>query len=287
LLLVTGGYRLLDKVNGWLLGFLVLSTVVATVMVLPRVEWTTLADISWTRESASLLFIVALIGFMPSPIDLSAGISIWKVEADHLLPEGARVSIADARASFLGPYILTAAMAVCFCIMGAGVMHSEGIPPVSDAPGFARQIVELYSETLGPEAAILAGISALSVMITTVIAAIDTYVRIFSVAVSGPRVEAADNATHARSYLGFTIVFLALAFYALYFLLADFTGFLDFVTTVSFVVAPLMALLNHLVVTRCKMPDEARPNLATRALSWFAIAVMTALAIMYFVLTLG
>lgn len=286
-LLVTGGYRLLDRVNGWLLGFLVISTVIATVMVLPRVEWGTLGDFAWTRESASMLFIVALVGFMPSPIDVAAGVSIWKVEADHLLPEGKRVSIADARAAFLGPYILTAVMAVCFCIMGAGVMHAQGIAPVSDAPGFAGQIVALYRETLGPEAAILAGISALSVMVTTVISAIDIYVRIFSVAVSGPKLEGGANATHAKSYLAFTAIFFALAAYALFFLLADFTGFLDFVTSASFVVAPLLALLNHLVVTRCAMPEEARPSPAIRALSWLGIVVLAALAVMYFALILG
>ncbi|HSG34735.1 MAG TPA: divalent metal cation transporter, partial [Sphingomonadaceae bacterium] len=222
-LLVTGGYRLLDKVNAWLLGFLIVSTVIATIMVLPRVAWGTLADFSWTHEASSFLFIVALIGFMPTPIDVAPGVSIWKVEADRLLPEGVRPSIRDTRRTFLGPYILTAAMAVCFCIMGAGVMYANGIAPVTDAPGFAGQIVGLYRETLGTEAAVLAGISALSVMITTVIAAIDIYVRTFSVAVSGPKSEAGAHSTHARSYLAFAILFVALAAYALFELLADFT----------------------------------------------------------------
>lgn len=286
-LLVTGGYRLLDKVNGWLLAFLVVSTVIATIMVLPRVEWGTLADFSWTRETAAFMFIVALIGFMPTPIDVAPGLSIWKVEADRLLPEGSRVSIEDTRAAFLGPYVLTAVMAVCFCIMGAGVMHAQGTSPLADAPGFAGQVVALYRETLGPGPALLAGISALSVMVTTVIAAIDIYVRTFSVAVSGPRLEAASDATHARSYLAFAVIFPALAALALFFLLTEFTVFLDFVTTTSFVVAPLMALLNHLVVTRCAMPEEARPSPVVRAWSWFAIVLMTALAVAYFVLAFG
>jgi len=286
-LLVTGGYRMLDKVNGWMLAFLVVSTVIATLMVLPRIEFGTLADFSWTRDKASFLFLVALIGFMPSPIDVSAGVSIWKVEADHLLPAGTKVSIKDMREAFLGPYILTAVMAVCFCVMGAGVMHPQGIAPLADAPGFAGQVVGLYRETLGPIPAFLAGLSALSVMVTTVIAAIDVYVRIFSVAVSGPKLEGNSNSNHAKSYLAFAVIFFALAAGALFFLLSSFTVFLDFVTTTSFVVAPLIALLNHLVVTRCDMPPEARPSPAIKALSWFAIVVMTALAVIYFVLTFG
>ncbi|WP_197462464.1 hypothetical protein, partial [Erythrobacter sp. HI0028] len=59
-LLFAGGYRLLDRVNGVLLAFLVIATVATTIMVLPRVEWATLTDFGWTRQTAALLFIVAL-----------------------------------------------------------------------------------------------------------------------------------------------------------------------------------------------------------------------------------
>jgi len=43
-------------------------------------------------------------------------------------------------------------------------------------------------------------------------------------------------------------------------------------------------LLNHLVVTRCEMPEEARPSLISRLHNWLAILIMGALAILYFVL---
>ena len=48
---------------------------------------------------------------------------------------------------------MTTLMALCFCIMGAGVMHAQDIAPLSDAPGFAGQLVDLYREALGPSAA--------------------------------------------------------------------------------------------------------------------------------------
>ncbi|MCB2066718.1 MAG: hypothetical protein KDE15_08785, partial [Erythrobacter sp.] len=86
LLLLVGGYRLLDKVNAVMLAFLVASTLITTAMVLPDVAWGTLADFSWTRQATALLFIVALAGFMPSPMDVSMILSLWKVEADDTLP---------------------------------------------------------------------------------------------------------------------------------------------------------------------------------------------------------
>jgi Mn2+/Fe2+ NRAMP family transporter len=285
-LLLLGGYRLLDKVNAVMLAFLVVSTLITTAMVVPRVEWATLGDFAWTREATSLLFIVALAGFMPNPMDVSVPLSLWKVEADRTLPPGSHPSIGEARAGFKWPYLMTAFMAVCFCVMGAGVMHPQGIAPLSDAPGFAGQVVNLYREALGPGAAVLAAIAALSVMLTTVIAAVDAYCRTLPAAVAVWHGDADASGTR-RAYVASCAVLVGLAIAALFTLMSEFTVLLDFVTSATFVVAPVIALLNHLVVTRCEMPEEARPSPVVRAWNWLAIAVMTALAMMYFVLTLG
>jgi Mn2+/Fe2+ NRAMP family transporter len=285
-LLLLGGYRLLDKVNAVMLAFLVLSTLITTAMVVPRVEWATLGDFTWTRETTSLLFIVALAGFMPNPMDLSVPLSLWKVEADRTLPPGSHPSIGQARAGLRWPYVMTAFMAVCFCVMGAGVMHPQGIAPLSDAPGFAAQVVNLYREALGPGAAVLAAIAALSVMLTTVIAAVDAYCRTLPAAIAVWHGDADATGTR-RAYVASCVVLVSLAIASLFTLMSEFTVLLDFVISATFVVAPVIALLNHLVVTRCDMPEDARPSPVVRAWNWIAIAVMTTLAVMYFVLTLG
>ena len=51
----------------------------------------------------------------------------------------------------------------------------------------------------------------------------------------------------------------------------------------TFVVSLLLAGLN-LIVTRCRMPADARPNAAIKALSLMGVVVIGALAVMYFVL---
>ena len=283
ILLLAGGYRLLDRLNALLLAFLVTATVITTAMVLPRVDWGTLTDFTWTGQSTTLLFIVALAGFMPNPVDVSVALSLWKVEADRTLPADAHPSLAEARRSFLWPYVMTALMAVCFCIMGAGVMHAQAIAPLPDAPGFAGQLVNLYREALGPMAAALAAIAALSVMLTTVIAAIDAYARTVPAAIAVLQGSEQETGTRAQ-YFGSTLVLAALAILVLFTLMREFTTFLDFVTSATFIVAPLLALLNYLVVTRCEMPEDARPSAAMKALSLTGVVVMGALAVMYFAL---
>ncbi|MXO91949.1 NRAMP family divalent metal transporter [Pontixanthobacter aquaemixtae] len=282
-LIIVGGYHWLDRVNRLLMLFLILATLATTVMVLPGVEWRTLADTSWIADPAALLFVIALAGFMPNPLDVSVPQSIWTVEAEENVPPEQRATLAEARKGFLGGYLVSGILALCFCIMGAGVMHTGNVEPASDAVGFAAQLVGLYRETLGPVPALLAAISALAVMLSTMFVAFDAYGKSFTAAF---REIGNDNdpLTLRRAYIIIVLSVAALAFAAVLFLLTDFGTFVDLATSLAFLSAPIIALLNHLVVTRCAMPDSARPSAAIRGLNILAIAVMGALAVSYFML---
>lgn len=281
-LLLSGGYDWLDVVNRVLVAFLVVSTLIVTALVLPRVDWGTLGEVGWASDPGAILFIVALAGFMPNPLDVSVTLSMWTAEAERGQGE-AEVSLHDARLTFLSGYLLTGFLAVCFCIIGAGVMHARQIAPETSAPGFAQQIIALYSETLGQGAAVLAAIAALSVMATTVLAALDIGGR--NAASTWQQITRQESeAVFQRAYR-ITIPAMIVATAAvLYLFTSTFTALLDLATSAAFVAAPVIAVLNHLVVTRCAMPEESRPSRAMRALNIAAIVVMTSLAVAYFLL---
>ena len=280
--LLLGGYDWLDLVNRILVAFLLVSTLIVTVMVLPRVEWGTLGDVSWAADPKAVLFVVALAGFMPNPLEVSVTSSMWVAEAERS-ETAHRPTLREARPAFLSGYVMTAFLALCFCIIGAGVMHSGQIAPETSAPGFARQVVALYSETLGEGAALLAAIAALSVMTTTVLAALDIGAR--NVASTWQQVADIHTETvFKRVYRTTLPVMIALTATVLYWFTSSFTAMLDLATSAVFLGAPIVATFNHLVVTRGTMPDEARPSPAIRALSLFAIVVMASLAVAYFAL---
>jgi Mn2+/Fe2+ NRAMP family transporter len=282
-ILMIGGYDWLDPINRALLLFLIASTLVTTAVVLPRVEWGTFFDTSWAFEPTAILFVVALAGFMPNPLDVSVSQSMWTAEAEDRLEAGSESSLTQARGAFVTGYGMTALLAVCFCIMGAGVMHSDGIAPEASAPGFAAQIIGLYSAALGEWAAVLAAVAALSVMLTTLLVALDIGGR----HVASVWQEIGGEPGHAafdRTYRMAIPVLVALTGAVLFLFTANFTVMLDFAISASFVGAPIIAALNHLVVTRCAMPDDARPSFAIRALNLTGIAIMTALATAFFVL---
>ena len=280
--LLVGGYAWLDLVNRVLVAFLLVSTLIVTALVLPKVPWVTLSDVSWASDPRAILFVVALAGFMPNPLEVSVANSMWVAEARRGQGEG-ETSLAQARLAFASGYAMTAFLALCFCIIGAGVMHTGQIAPETSAPGFARQIVALYSETLGEGAATLAAIAALSVMTTTLLAALDIGGR--NVASTWQQVaDVHTEAVFKRVYRITLPVMIALTGAVLYAFTSSFTAMLDLATSAVFIGAPLFALLNHLVMTRGDVPDEARPGQAMRALSLIAIAVMTSLALAYFAL---
>ena len=281
--LLLGGYSWLDTINRVLVAFLVVSTLIVTALVLPNVSWGTLGDIGWAADPKAILFVVALAGFMPNPLDVSVSISMWTAEAERLEGEETHIGLADARTAFLSGYAMTAFLAVCFCIIGAGVMHADAIAPESSAPGFAKQIIGLYEATLGEGAAILASIAALSVMATTLLAALDIGARNGASVWQVSREKGVASGS-GQTYTTALILLVAATGITLFSLSGSFTALLDLATSLSLVIAPMIAALNHLVVTRGDMPDEARPGPAMRALNLTAIAVMACLAVAFFAL---
>ena len=283
LILLFGGYTWLDRVNRVMLAFLILATLATTMLALPRVDWTTVADTSWVADPAAILFLIALAGFMPNPLDISVPQSLWTIEGEERMPQEQRPNLSQTRFAFACGYVLTAVLAVCFCIMGAGVMHSQGIAPADTAAGFATQIIGLYSATLGEVPAMLAAVSAFTVMGSTVLVGYDAYSRTLTSAY-GVVTERSDPSHLARVRPFVVIALLLSAYCAVTLLLDDFGAFVDLATSLAFVAGPVVAVLNHLVVTRCDLPVAARPSGLMRILSIMAIVVMSMLAASYFLL---
>ena len=282
-LLMIGGYGWMDRLNKLLIAFLTIATIVATVLVLPRVEWGTIGSFDWSVDPLGLLFVVALAGYMPNAMGGSVTLSLWTLKAQEDENAGEYLPIGAMRTGFLASYGLTAILALCFCIMGAGVMHSSGVAPETGAADLASQIIDLYRETLGPAPAMLAAVSALCVMATTMIAGFDGGARTLG-ALHQEYVGNVGGRTSKNGYFIFLLISAAMAIIFLVGAMRSFSAFIDLVTSISFIVGAALALMNHLVMTRCDMPEDARPTRGMKALSLAGIIIMSAMAAMFFVL---
>ena len=147
--LVVGRYRGLDITIKILLAMLVLSTVATALVAAPRADLSTLA--LWPGDVVGTVvpfaFLLALIGWMPSPVDVAVWSSLWTLAKDK--STGARTSVADAKRDFLVGFVGTGILALVFVSVGATVLYQADVTLSGAGAVFSTQLVDMYSTTLG------------------------------------------------------------------------------------------------------------------------------------------
>ena len=81
LILVIGKYSLLDKIIKFIIVLLAVSTIVAVFAALginKEVTPDAIKHFSWTK-GADIFFLIAFVGWMPAPIDISVWSSVWNI----------------------------------------------------------------------------------------------------------------------------------------------------------------------------------------------------------------
>lgn len=269
--LIVGGYPILDRVVKVLMAILAVATLLATALVMPTIDWA-LSGHLWPVEitARDVFFIVALLGFMPSSVDISVWHSLWSVAKARNSSQ--KATLRDSLDDFHIGYFGTCLLALCFVLLGTGVMHNSGIEFADTPAGFAAQLINLYRQTLGDWSGPLIGTIAVAVMFSTVLAGLDGYPR---AAVSIFRLykdretdsEQRTEVVDARAY-ALTVSVLTLGtLFILYFLVTSLQIVVDIAATIMFLFAPAVAWLNHRVMTSSAIPGDARPTAGLFTLS--------------------
>lgn len=282
LFLVVGRYHWLERLNKVFMAVLSASTIAATILVLPRIEWSFYPETAPMLDIGVLLFVAALAGWMPTPIESSVFSSLWTVEKAKDM--GRKQPLTAVTADFNIGYWGTAFLAVCFLLLGAGIMHADSVEPADSAPGFALQVMALYGETLGSWSVPVVGVAAISVMFTTCLAVYDGAARALVAVGQTLRHGSVETPTIAkpssRAYSVTVGLLLLLAFLLLLGFVSSFKAFIDFVTSLAFVTAPIFAWLNHLVIVR-DVPVGDQPPSVIMVWSRVGIVLLTGFALGY------
>lgn len=285
-ILVVGGYHLLDRVVKVLMVILTIATLTATALIIPKIDWA-VSGMIMPRGivSTDVFFIVALLGMMPSSVDISVWHSLWSVAKAR--STGYRPTLREALADFHIGYVGAFVLAVCFVLLGAGVMHNSGTQFEAGAAGFAAQFIDLYKQSLGDWSGPLIGIAAVAVMFSTVLAGLDGYPR---AAVSLVRIYAGEesSADKARALsmdktvYTFAVIALVLgSILILYLFVTSLKLVIDVASTLLFLFAPVIAFLNHRVMTSPIFPPHARPGRGLLALSAVGVIWMSAFSVYF------
>lgn len=278
-LIAAGKYKWLDRGMKIQISLLALATVIALAAAARYNHGFALsAEPPPVWNQTGLLFLIALMGWMPAPIELSAWTSLWMME--RKAETGHAASVKEARIDFHIGYIATAILAVIFLSLGALVMFSSG-ETFQGGAGFAKQFVALYTRALGAWIRPIVALAAFITMFSTSLTCVDGYPR--ALAASLQRMVPAWKNRFKPLY--FTIiginVLLSLAVVGLF--VNSLKTMLDVAMILSFLAAPVFAVINYRIVTADFMPAAERPGRAMRILSLTGIVFLVGFSLVFLV----
>lgn len=274
--LALGRYRLLEDVCKLFVVVFAVLVVVATVASLGLLGdgQGLAAPIAPTRQNLS--FAVAVAGWMPVGMGGAVFISLWIGAKSQLLVRP--VTVSEARFDFNLGYVMTVFLALCFLVMGTALLFGRGIDVSESSAGFAAELISLFTESVGAWVKPVIGVAAVAVMFSTVLTVIDGFPRVYA-NVTRRLFGAALRIDEGRLYLVFMLVQGAVALALLSVLFSSFGVFIDFATTAGFVTAPVIAFLNHRVISSVALADRPAPWL--KAWSAAAVAILTGASLAY------
>ncbi|MDG1674101.1 MAG: Nramp family divalent metal transporter [Flavobacteriales bacterium] len=282
LLLLWGKFNTLDKLIKVLAALLVVSTVAAVSMAVasppePNPEVLAARLDEWRTFTPSLGFLIALMGWMPTAVDLSTWNSIWTLE--RIKSSGYRPTLRETLREFNFGFLVSAVLALGFLTLGALLMHRTGETLPDSSAGFAAGIVGLYAKQFGAWSGPVMGLAAFSAMLGTCLAVLDGYGRSLSRAWAAARHREATRRTESWALILVAAGGLGIVL--------QFAGqiklLVDIATTLSFVVAPVIAWWNLRLVTRNAFDEAGRPGPVLRAWAWAGLAFLTLFTGVYLV----
>ncbi|NBC64835.1 MAG: divalent metal cation transporter [Bacteroidetes bacterium] len=279
LYLVRNTYALLDKAIKVLMVILAISTIVAMFLAFTNIGFTpqpeAIAPEIWTVSGVA--FLIALMGWMPIPIDAAAWQSIWTIQ--RMNETQYKPQLGEVQFDFNLGYIGTSIIALCFLTLGAMVMFGSGQEYAASAAGFSNQLIELYTSAMGDWAFILIAACAFTTMFSTTLTVTDTYPRVVNEFVSILKND--DENVEEKRY-AYLLVGVSAGSLLLLVLLGDrFRFLIDLATTMSFLTAPVLAFMNHKLIHQPEVDDQYRPKSWLYWLSVCGIIFLTLFALIY------
>ena len=270
-ILLFGRYQLLDKMIKVIILVLAVSTIFSTGVA----SFNSNEVYSFKQvfpNGAGLVFLVAFMGWMPAPLDISIWHSIWAIEKN----KNQKITNKESLFDFNVGYISTVILGICFVSLGALVMYNSGVSFSNSGSVFAGQLIELYTSNLGDSFYLIISICAFTTMLSTTITCLDASPRTMSRAT-----QLLTNQINKNYYFHWISVLSLGTMLIFYFLLSEMGALVEIATVLSFVTAPFYAILNYKLVVSKNMPKSRRPSKSMRILSITGILFLTLFALGY------
>jgi len=263
-ILIIGKYKLLDNLIKIIIVVLTISTIIAVSIAV----FSTTKSYNFTQVfpqgGLEIGFLIAFLGWMPAPLDISAWHSLWAIEKQKDVNKN--FDTKQAIFDFNIGYIATIFLAICFLALGALVMFESEEEFSGSAGKFAQQIINLYTENLGENLSIFVAIAAFTTMFSTTLTTLD----------ASPRAMAKTTELlfnkKSNTYYYIWIVLLAVGtLVILSYFISNMMSLIKIATILSFLTAPFYAIANFTLISGKHTPKEWHPSLPMKIISYLGI----------------
>lgn len=278
-LLIIGRYRFLEISLKYVVGILFIALMATTILVTIKGQVTAVPGFQPPPifNEVGILFLIGLMGWMPTTVEASAWVSLWAVEKFKTTQK--KPSLKEALAEFKFGYFATTLLALFFMIIGWFTLYGTETELSGNAVLFADQLVNLFTGSIGAWAYVLIAIAASATMFSTCITAHDAIARV-SVDILSLLFPEKENSKR----LGFPMAIILLAivnFVVINTFSANMGLLVAIATFVSFAVAPILGYMNLKIVTSHEIPEIDRPKKPLRLLTYSGIVFLTLFSLYY------
>ena len=275
LLLLIGKYSLLDNLIKIIILVLGICTVLAVFYA--KINSDMIVDINQIIPSnfEGIIFLVAFMGWMPAPLDVSIWQSIWTKEKIAI---NKTIDYKTALYDFNIGYIITVVLGICFISLGAFVMYNSGKKFSNQGGEFASQLIDLYTSSIGENMFLIIAIAAFTTMFSTTITCLDASPRAMdkSFELLGFRKLSGYNFWLIILSAGTILIFI--------FFMSEMGSLVKIATILSFITAPIYAILNYTLITSKFMPSNFHLSIKMKVYSIIGIIFLSSFSIWYITL---
>ncbi|NER12376.1 divalent metal cation transporter [Leptobacterium flavescens] len=272
-ILLVGKYKLLDNLIKFIIIALTISTITAVIIAAFNSDAAYSFKQVLPEGAIEVSFLIAFMGWMPAPLDISVWHSLWAIEKKKTVKNyDIKSSLLDFNIGYIGTIIL----GVCFVSLGALVMFNSGETFSNSASAFSGQLISLYTSNLGEGTYIFIALAAFTTMFSTTITTLDASPRAMahiSKLLFGKLVK------HSFIFWMMVLVFGTIAIFV--FFLSEMKLLVDIATILSFITAPFYAIINYKLITSKHTPKEWRPGLLLKTISILGILFLLVFSIWY------
>ncbi|MFT6049526.1 MAG: Mn2+/Fe2+ NRAMP family transporter [Patiriisocius sp.] len=271
-ILILGKYKFLDGLIKGIVICLTISTIIAVALIVKDVDSISLQQ-TLPSDVISIGFLIAFMGWMPAPLDISIWQSIWTIEKQKIQPD---LTPKQVLFDFNVGYVMTCILALGFLALGALVMFDSGESFSNKGGVFANQLINLYVLSLGDWAKIIIGIAALTTMFSTTLTTLDASPRVMH-----KTSEILSSTKMRHGYLLWLVILAIGTLFIFKFLLSEMGSLIKIATILSFLTAPFYAIINLKLMTSQWVPAIFRPSRTMRIYAGTSIGLLFALSIWY------